>query len=96
MQKNKIKLSLKSLGGLYLKSFKLIYTDIRMPINSFLLDQSQQSNYGIKGQFLPNHLLSGTYDRAQKEKQERGTECKNHGKQHTVLPVCLYPPKYTR
>ena len=43
-----------------------------MPINNFILDPSQQSNYGIKGQFLPKHLLSKTYDMAQKEKQDTG------------------------
>lgn len=55
-----------------MSSFELIYTDIRMPINNFILDPSQQSNYGIKGQFLPKHLLSKTYDMAQKEKQDTG------------------------
>lgn len=49
-----------------------MHADIRMPINNFILDRSQQSNYGIKGQFLPKHLLSEAYDMAQKEKQERG------------------------
>lgn len=43
-----------------------------MPINNFILDPSQQSNFGIKGQFLPKHLLSETYDMAQKEKQDTG------------------------
>lgn len=65
-------------------------------MKSFLLDQSQQSNYGIKGQFLPNHLLSGTYDMAQKEKQETGMEYKNHGKQHTVLPISILPNTHVK
>lgn len=37
----------------------LTLTDTRMPINNFILDHSQQSNHGRKGQLLPKHLLSG-------------------------------------
>lgn len=39
-----------------------------MPINNFILDPSPSSNSGIKGQFLPKHRLSETYEMAQKEK----------------------------
>lgn len=74
MKCDKQKVKFGKLGVLHLQSFKLIYTAIRMPINNFILDQSQQSNYGIKGQFLPKHLLSQTYDMAQKEKQGRSRE----------------------
>lgn len=75
-----------------------MHADIRMPINNFILDRSQQSNYGIKGQFLPKHLLSEAYDMAQKEKQEgqSGTEYQSHGKQHTVLPVSILPHTHVK
>lgn len=64
-----------------------------MVIKNFILDLTQQSNYGIKGQVLPRHLLSGTDDTAQQDKQ--GDEGPGTGyeprRTHTV-PPSVYSP----